>query len=275
MKHIPLLSALSLLLCPLSAALAQNAPQPPAPTAFFEGDGRDNTPARAPRAGNPAQGTGRAGDAQGNTAANALDIAAKIVAGARAQVGVIKYDAAYVTMPYPGGDVPGHRGLCADVVVRALRNAGYDLQYLIHEDRLLNLQFYPRTMGWGRRGADPNSDHRVVPNQMFFFQRFGTPLPLDVNEETLEQWQPGDLVYWNTGSPLLHAGVVSDTLDDQGCPFVIHMMDDDCVESDDLLTWPIIGHFRFPAKTPVPTMQDVAGQNAHGQDAPEDLTARQ
>lgn len=174
-------------------------------------------------------------------------VAAKIVEAARAQLGN-PYDASYVRIPYPNGEVPGKRGLCADVVVRALRGAGYDLQYLIHEDRKLNFAQYPRTWGWGRRGPDPNSDHRCVPNQMFFFKRFGLSLPTKVTPETLDEWQPGDLVYWNTGSPLLHAGVVSDTVNDAGYPLVIHTGDDRVVENDALLAWPIIGHFRFPLK---------------------------
>ncbi len=38
------------------------------------------------------------------------------------------YDPAYVRLAYPGGDVPLERGVCADVVVRAFRKAGVDLQ---------------------------------------------------------------------------------------------------------------------------------------------------
>ena len=175
------------------------------------------------------------------------EVAAKIVDAARAQIGN-PYDASYVRIPYPNGDVPNKRGLCADVVVRALRGAGHDLQFLIHEDRKRNFQQYPRTWGWGRRAPDSNSDHRVVPNQMFFLGRFGLTLPREVSPATLGQWQPGDIVYWNSGSPLRHAGIVSDAVNDDGLPLVIHTMDDQVVEDNSLLAWPIIGHFRFPLK---------------------------
>jgi uncharacterized protein YijF (DUF1287 family) len=174
-------------------------------------------------------------------------IAAKIVAGAKAQIGNI-YDASYVRIPYPNGDVPHNRGLCADVVVRALRAVGYDLQQLIHEDRRRNFNLYPKTWGWGRNGPDPNTDHRCVPNQMFFFQRYGLPLTTEVSPRTLNEWQPGDIVYWDTGSPLHHAGVVSDIVNASGVPLVIHMSQARCELADRLLTWPIIGHFRYPVQ---------------------------
>lgn len=238
-RKLQALAVLSLLplLCPMQAALAQA--------------GRDDLPG-----GQAWQLPAR--DGQGDVEAWEPDpIGAGIVAAARAQLGNT-YDASYVAIPYPNGDVPAGRGLCADVVVRALRGVGCDLQYLIHEDRKLNFRLYPRTWGWGRRGPDPNSDHRCVPNQMFFFRRFGLTLAKEVSPETIDEWQPGDLVYWNTGSPLLHAGIVSDAVDDNGLPLVIHMSGDICAEDNSLLAWPIIGHFRFrPGPAPGPQNQDL------------------
>src|SRR5690349_1597885 len=38
------------------------------------------------------------------------------------------YDPAYVRLDYPGGDLPIERGVCADVIVRAFRKGGVDLQ---------------------------------------------------------------------------------------------------------------------------------------------------
>jgi uncharacterized protein YijF (DUF1287 family) len=47
-----------------------------------------------------------------------------LVAAARQQVGVTAiYDGSYRTLDYPGGDVPRERGVCTDVIVRALRTA--------------------------------------------------------------------------------------------------------------------------------------------------------
>jgi hypothetical protein len=59
-----------------------------------------------------------------------------IVAAARQQIGVTTlYDGSYRTLRYPDGDVPAERGVCTDVIVRALRTArSLDLQKLVHED---------------------------------------------------------------------------------------------------------------------------------------------
>ena len=56
-----------------------------------------------------------------------------IVDAARKQIGVtLRYDPAYQALKYPGGDVPPERGVCTDVIVRALRSArGQDLHPMI------------------------------------------------------------------------------------------------------------------------------------------------
>ena len=174
--------------------------------------------------------------------------AAQILAGAKAQIGKIRYDAGYYNIPYPNGDVPGNRGLCADVVVRALRYADYDLQRLIHEDRQKFFASYPKTWGWGRRSPDPNTDHRSVANQMHFFARYGQSLTTTVSSATLAQWEPGDVVYWKTGTNTRHAGIISDKFNAQGVPLVIHMSSTECVMDDSLRQWPILGHFRTPVQ---------------------------
>src|SRR3954464_11688602 len=70
----------------------------------------------------------------------------QITTGARAQIGVTtSYDPAYVKLTYPGGDVPLNTGVCTDVVVRALRSAGIDLQKEVHEDMRKNFSTYPQT----------------------------------------------------------------------------------------------------------------------------------
>jgi uncharacterized protein YijF (DUF1287 family) len=169
-------------------------------------------------------------------------LASKIVAGARTQIGT-RYDASYVTIAYPGGDVPSTQGACTDVVVRSLRAAGYDLQKLIHEDMRKRWDKYPRT--WGLAAPNANIDHRRVPNQMVFLRKHGRELTKTVNQSTLGQWQPGDLVYWRSGPRRLHTGVLSDTTDANDVPLVIHN-GYICVEDNCLTRWPIIGHFRFP-----------------------------
>ncbi len=169
-------------------------------------------------------------------------LAARVVSGARAQIGT-RYDASYVTIAYPGGDVPSSQGACTDVVVRALRAAGYDMQQLIHDDMKQRWAAYPRT--WGLKEPNPDIDHRRVPNQMVFLRKHGRELTKTVNQSTLKQWQPGDLVYWKSGPTRLHTGVLSDSTDMNGVPLVIHN-GYICVEDNCLTRWPIIGHFRFP-----------------------------
>lgn len=163
-----------------------------------------------------------------------------ILEGAKEQEGTA-YDASYVRIAYPEGDVQSDRGACTDVIVRALRHAGYDLQALIHEDMKAHLKSYPR------HGAAPDSniDHRRVPNQMYFFSRFGKVLPTTVDAQTMATWKPGDFVYWSPGGGE-HTGVVSDDLDANGMPLVIHNWGG-CREEDCLTRWPIVGHYRFPS----------------------------
>ena len=99
-----------------------------------------------------------------------------IVCAARAQVGVtMRYAPGYVKIAYPNGDVPRDKGVCVDVVIRALRDArNVDLQKLIHEDMKANFKAYPQN--WGLKNTDPNIDHRRVPNQQCYFKRRGWSL---------------------------------------------------------------------------------------------------
>jgi uncharacterized protein YijF (DUF1287 family) len=164
----------------------------------------------------------------------------KIVAGALGQVGDLYY-AAYIPIPYPNGDVPKGRGACTDVVVRAYRRAGIDLQRLVHEDMAADFDAYPHK--WGLDAPDPSIDHRRVPNLQVFFTRHGLSLPCAVNAATLSEWRPGDVVTWRT--PYDHTGIISDRKDTSGIPLVIHNMGR-CSEMDCLTTWKITGHYRYP-----------------------------
>ena len=79
---------------------------------------------------------------------------------------VVQYDPSYFSIPYPNGDVPSSKGVCTDVVIRAYRLVGIDLQKLVHEDMKSNFSAYPKI--WGLQGTDKNIDHRRVPNLMTF-----------------------------------------------------------------------------------------------------------
>jgi uncharacterized protein YijF (DUF1287 family) len=168
---------------------------------------------------------------------------AALVRAARAQVGVTTaYDSRYVRIPYPGGDVPLERGVCADVVIRALRRRGIDLQRLVHEDMRRHFAAYPRT--WGLRSPDPNIDHRRELNLETNFRRRGFAL-----RGTFEpaDFRPGDIVSWRLPGNLPHIGIVSDRLaaDGSGRPLVIHNVGHGAREEDALYAWPQAGHFRW------------------------------
>src|SRR5690242_11213192 len=93
----------------------------------------------------------------------------KLVTAARHQIGVTtEYDPAYRRLDYPNGDVPQKTGVCADVIIRAMREQGVDLQKEVHEDMKRGFSSYPQR--WGLSKPDANIDHRRVPNLMTFFQ---------------------------------------------------------------------------------------------------------
>lgn len=172
--------------------------------------------------------------------------AEKIVNGAKMEVlRGVRYDAAYVKLDYPGGDVPKEQGACTDVVIRSLRNAGFDLQKLVHEDMKSNFSAYPRR--YGLRTPDPNIDHRRVPNLMTFFTRHGRKLPTNTDGEALATWQPGDIACWRLHGESLHCGIVSDARNSNDLPLVIHNIGG-ATQEDCLTNWEIIGHFRYPVQ---------------------------
>lgn len=166
-----------------------------------------------------------------------------ILLGARAEAeNATRYDASYQALAYPGGDVAPDRGACTDVVIRAYRRAGIDLQVLIHEDMKAHFNKYPQQ--WGLTAPDHNIDHRRVPNQMTYFKRYGQSLALN-NHDDPQLWQWGDVVYWRFSNGLEHCGIVSDRRNEQGIPLVIHNASV-CKEEEALLRWDIIGHYRYP-----------------------------
>ena len=166
--------------------------------------------------------------------------AQRLVEAARQQVGVtLFYDPRYQRLDYPGGDVPLLRGVCTDVLIRALRAQGLDLQQTVHRDMRANFSRYPQH--WGLRGPDRNIDHRRVPNLMTWFQRQGWSLPV---QQAAQGYQAGDLVAWDLGNGTLHIGIVSDRHSAQGVPLILHNIGLGAREDDLLLRYRIIGHYR-------------------------------
>ncbi|MBI1366266.1 MAG: DUF1287 domain-containing protein [Alphaproteobacteria bacterium] len=153
------------------------------------------------------------------------------------------YDPSYVPIAYPGGDVAPDRGVCADVVIRALRAAGLDLQKAIHEDMAAHFDAYPHL--WGLAGPDANIDHRRVPNIERFLTRKGWRLPPSRNPG---DYQPGDIVAWNLRGRhgyLPHIGVVTDRIAPSGRPLIVHNIGAGPKLEDVLFSWPITGRFRI------------------------------
>jgi len=169
--------------------------------------------------------------------------AAKLIAAARAQIGVTTlYDPKYVSLSYPGGDLPRGRGVCTDVVIRAYRDAfGLDLQKLVHEDMAKNFAVYPHN--WGLAGPQTSIDHRRVPNLRVFFARKGRELP--VTKEPAD-YLPGDIVTQNLPGALPHVMIVSDAMSKDGKrPLVIHNIGGGAQIEDTLFSFDITGHYRY------------------------------
>ncbi len=161
---------------------------------------------------------------------------------ALAEVGVTtSYDPAYVKLSYPGGDVPLDRGVCTDVVIRALRHMGVDLQVLVHEDKKKSPDAYPRE--WGNLPPDANIDHRRVPNLMVYFQRAGKQLPLTRVES---DYLPGDIVVWRLPSGPLHIGMASNRFaPGTNRPLMVHNIGEGAQCEDVLFAFTLIGHYRW------------------------------
>ena len=132
----------------------------------------------------------------------------------------VTYDGRYLSIPYPGGDVPANIGVCTDVVVRSYRKIGTDLQKLVHEDMKNNFSSYPSKLIWGLSKPDRNIDHRRVPNLQSFLSRHGQILEIS---SKANEFKPGNLVTWMLPGNLPHIGIVTDTIDPEtGNPMVVH-----------------------------------------------------
>ncbi|MGX5219266.1 DUF1287 domain-containing protein [Pseudomonas segetis] len=174
-------------------------------------------------------------------AAQAVE-ADKLVLAARQQVGVtLGYDPAYRRLAYPNGDVPISTGVCTDVLIRALRQQGLDLQQAVHQDMRAHFGQYPKS--WGLTRPDSNIDHRRVPNLMTWFKRQGWALALD---QDAEHYSPGDIVTWDLGGGLTHIGIISDRKASSGVPLVLHNIGRGTQEEDILFNFRITGHYRIP-----------------------------
>lgn len=169
---------------------------------------------------------------------------AKITAAARKQIGVtVTYDPAYVSLTYPNGDVPKDRGVCTDVLIRALRDGlSADLQKLVHEDMKSHFSAYPKQ--WGLSRPDKNIDHRRVPNLRNYFKRRSFEMPLAKAGDS-SSFLPGDIVTCTVPPNLPHVMIVSDRKSASGVPLIIHNIGGGAREEDRLFEFPLTGHYRW------------------------------
>jgi len=171
----------------------------------------------------------------------------ELVETARSQIGrTLIYDPSYRALDYPNGDVPIDRGVCTDVIIRALRMAyNYDLQKYVHEDMKGNFSKYPQL--WGLSRPDKNIDHRRVPNLKTFFNRQGWSLPLT---RRVSDYQAGDIITCIVPPRLAHIMIVSDKVGRNNTPLVIHNIGSGTQEEDLLFAFEMTGHYRIKGNIP-------------------------
>jgi len=156
------------------------------------------------------------------------------------------YTEGYIEMGYPNGDVPRNVGVCTDVIIRAVRNAGIDLQKELHDDIRRARRAYPMIKGNG----NPVIDQRRVGTLLPYFKRHWEAHSTKLNDPA-DPWRPGDVIFMDTfpsKSGPDHIGIVSDTLDDGGLPMIINNWTNGTVTAEmDLLTFvPVMYRFRLP-----------------------------
>ena len=151
------------------------------------------------------------------------------------------YDPSYFSIKYPNGDVPERKGVCTDVVIRAYRKLGIDLQKEVHEDMQKNFKLYP--IIWGLKKTDTNIDHRRVPNLMTFLSRKGIVKSITSDPA---KYLPGAIVCWSLGSGMTHIGIIVNKKSPDGKRFlIVHNIGAGPVLQDCLFAFNIIGHYRY------------------------------
>jgi uncharacterized protein YijF (DUF1287 family) len=180
--------------------------------------------------------TAKAQNGKAQTGAPAVtppsDFARSLAAAARRQTSYfVFYNSSYQKIAYPMGDVPSYFGVCTDVVVRAYRALGIDLQVLVHKS--------------GAGSGDTNIDHRRVEVLRRFFARAGTSLPMTKNPD---DYKAGDIVTYYMPNGWLsktHIAIVAAEKNLAGVPLIIHNRGWGVQTEDWLFAEKITGHFRY------------------------------
>ncbi|MBN2194599.1 MAG: DUF1287 domain-containing protein [Polyangiaceae bacterium] len=195
-------------------------------------------------------------DRDGDGIPDALDV---LLGAKKTALNGAHYRNTYRVLDYPGGDLPRDEGVCTDVVIRSLRNAGFDLQRLVQEDLRARPGGYPLV-----ERPDRNIDHRRVRNLVSYFAAHWESLPADPGDQAVP-WLPGDVCLLDTlpAAGPDHIGIVSDTLGASGLPLLVNNWTDGYrTQPMDLLAWvPVTHRFRAPRRPLVVAAEErgVAG----------------
>jgi len=174
------------------------------------------------------------GDALGDETPYA-DRLTSFIDAARVQVGkTITYNPEYVTLPFPMGDINITKGVCTDVVVRAMRGVDIDLQERIYNHKKKYPQYYKGL--YSSNKLNPSIDHRRVKNIQAYLTKRGY--------QVKDTYKSGDIVVWKVSERFDHIGICSSKLNDEGEPFIIHNIGSGAKEEDVLREYKIIDHFR-------------------------------
>lgn len=162
----------------------------------------------------------------------------------------VQYDPKYYKIAYPDGDLPENKGVCTDVIIRAYRKLGIDLQKEIHEDMAANFNKYPNY--WGLKKTDSNIDHRRVPNLMTFFLRHGQVKKISKDPD---DYSPGDLVTWDLGGGIPHIGIIINRKSSDNKRYlVVHNIGNGQEISDCLFIFKITGHYAYQKNNTPPAI---------------------
>jgi uncharacterized protein YijF (DUF1287 family) len=200
------------------------------------------------------------GDRDGDGIPDPLDL---LIGGKKTVANADRYVESYVRIPYPNGDIPRDIGVCTDVIVRAARNFGLDLQSALHQDILGARAAYPLVTE-----PDSSIDHRRVQALLPYFKRhFQEHTPR--HDDPSDPLRPGDIVLLDTFPSRYgpdHIGIISDRRDARGVPLVINNWTDGTVTSEMALlpAIPITHRFRVRPASGVATNGSVGAQPLTG-----------